>query len=207
MRLRLELDPAREARLQQVMRDLSRDPVLSALGTDVSETLVLRFLVNRALDTWPTVWRVEEAPGEDLPPDDETEEVEKPEQGQDVTRQEDIEEEPEEEDLDLPDVYPRPPLWEFYDDGPWDLPESQTGMHGYYSKHGWVRAEAQTEHRLLNFYWTPKREEQGLKPWPGQDDFGRRMVVQSAPTVFGTAHLVPDDWNEEHGDAEIYFSP
>lgn len=99
-----------------------------------------------------------------------------------------------------PAAYARPPHWEYYDEDPWELPDSQSPMHAYYTRHGWMRCATVAEGRAFHLYWVTETAKQGLKPFPAMDARGRKMQVQSSPDL-GTAHIIPEDWGESPDDA------
>ena len=99
-----------------------------------------------------------------------------------------------------PAAYSRPPHWEYYDEDPWELPDNQSPMHAYYTRHGWMRCATVAEGRAFHLYWVTETAKQGLKPFPAMDARGRKMQVQSSPDL-GTAHIIPEDWGEAPDDA------
>lgn len=221
MRARITINDEQQLEVLEAVRaDLEASPIVQALGHGVSETAALRYLLGLACRHYPDLILLERGVKVTLVADDEPgqalqERVEppkaEPQKAEPTIDLEDDEDEDEDDPElapvhlrdDLPNLYETPPTWIMYDDGEWDFPEDQVGMHAYYARHGWTRGMAQLEDRVLNFYWTPKRRMQGLKPWSGQDDHGRRMIVQEAPPVFGVAHIVPDDFGAEPGSGGV----
>lgn len=108
----------------------------------------------------------------------------------------------------VPELYERQPHWEYFDQGEWEIPDDQEEMHRYYADAGWIRCAAAAEGVTVQLYWTPVSAQQGLPAWPGQDEEGRRLTVQTVPEV-GTAHIIPQGFGGERDELEgaVVWSP
>ena len=213
--MRLHVDIDNEQLLDTIACELREHPLLGATGIGWSHSDVLRFLLRRALDTWPllgpqgqtsTADRVPMTTMEDgLSPglsDGDRDRLEaalsKVTKGEERGGDEpdELDEEPDE----LPRSYKRLPHWDYFDhDGPWEIPPEQNKVHAYYKKAGWIRLGIPLDDRMLDAYWTPLRADQeALDIYPEQDGHDRWVISQRAPDV-GIAHIVPEGWGTDFG--------
>jgi len=210
IRLSLTLSEEQQRQLTLVKTALRNDSKVQALGGLVTDAVALRYVLFTALESpdIPKATPVGEPMGPYTPQDIEelspkaAEPEPKVEVGTEPTPENGSDSEatvePDEKPL-VPEVYSRPPEWQYSDEGLWDFPDSQTEMHSYYIEHGWMRVAAQLEDRVLQFYWTPEGPKQALSPYKGLDAYKRSIDVQKSPDV-GVAHMIPEDWDEPRGN-------
>jgi hypothetical protein len=215
MRVSFTFSPAQLQKLDRVRCDLQLNPIAAALSATVTDADAARFLLYRALDAYMGLQTPDgELPGYDRPRFVPSATVEDGVEGEnddksDESRPEmlEIELDDGEDDEEEVKTYPRPHIWDYFDQGEWDFPPSQREMHRYYTNAGWIRFAAALGDRTIEGYWSPALNLQGLPAYPGRDANNRGIVKQKSPDV-GVAHLIPDDWDEEPGHThEAVWSP
>ena len=218
MRLRITLTEEQLQRLDEVVAWLKTQPTTRAIGVMPGREAALRWLVFHYLDSMGAAAGATGATGaagaagvttpppnlEGVPGDPVPEEVGGPKVEPEIEPEIEPKVEPEIEP-ELVGPFALPGHWDKW--RPMDEPDrDQLPMHKWYTDQEWARYSApMPTGRVIDVYWKDGLGVEGLPSgagYPGDDGFGRKIMVQKAPGI-GVAHLVPDDWGEPRDNRSL----